>query len=407
MCAKFILHSDLNNFYASVTSLTLPCSKDFPYAICGNKELRHGIILAKNERAKAKGIKTGQAIWEAQALCPNLKLHSAHFTDYMHFSNIARSIYKQYTDQIQGFGIDEAWLDISQSAKSLAQAEDIANAIRNQIRNQTGLSVSIGVSDNRIYSKFGSDYKKPDAISTITKNKNIDVLFSKSIRELLFIGSATEKKLNTIGIYKIGHIANTSPSILKKTLGKNGEMIYRFAQGDDSVFTLFNFQDQTIKSIGNSTTTARDLYTVEDATVALYALCESVAFRLKAHQFKGQTVQLYIRYNNLESQNFRFKTNKKSDLCSDLFKSALHLLLLHWDQRTPLRSIGVSVCDLNSANAPTQLSFLPADIQQDKLNRLENAIQEIQNKHGKASILRGNVFKQDICGYSFAEKRLI
>ena len=222
MKEKIILHSDLNNFYASVECLLHPELRDKYVAVCGSQEDRHGIVLAKNGRAKAKGVKTGEAIWEAKKKCPELVIVPPTFSEYAKYSKIVREIYKRYTNQIEPFGMDECWLDVTGSTRLFGSGVNIAHEIRKAVKDETGLTVSIGVSFNKIFSKLGSDLKKPDAVTVITKQNYKTVVWSLKANELLGVGRATSKKLASMGIFTIGDIANTPADVLQKKLGKFG-----------------------------------------------------------------------------------------------------------------------------------------------------------------------------------------
>ncbi len=388
MDSKVVLHIDLNNFYASVSCANIPTLVDEPIAVCGDEDLRHGIVLAKNLKAKNMGVKTGQVIWQAKELCPNLLAVPANFNDYLKYSNEVRNILKRYSDKVQPFGIDESWIDLTEKKIDIDEGENIANHIRNTIRNELGLTISVGVSDNKIYSKFGSDLKKPDAVSVISKDRNIDILYSKPICDLLFIGNSTEKKLNEIGVFNIGQLANANIKTLKSLLGKNGIMLHDFACGKDNSSVLFSEISPEIKSIGNSITTAHDLKSLADASITLYALCESVSERLRMHKLICSTLKVGIRYNNLKVVQFQTQLEHRSELCYDLYRFSMKLLEKNWDISIPLRSLGVSVSGLTSSDFPVQLSFLPEAMKKEKYRNFEYALDKIRNTYGHYSLQR-------------------
>ena len=207
MSERTILHCDMNNFYASVECFLNPDLKPYPVAVCGSVEERHGIVLAKNYKAKACGVRTGEAVWQAQQKCRDLVIVPPHYEEYMSFSKAARKIYEDYTDQVEAFGMDECWLDVSGSASIYGDGEKIANAIRERIKFELGLTVSIGVSFNKIFAKLGSDLKKPDAVTCIPKERFKEIVWPLPASEMLGIGHATEKKLAAAGLRTIGDIA--------------------------------------------------------------------------------------------------------------------------------------------------------------------------------------------------------
>lgn len=255
---RVILHCDMNNFYASVECLHNPSIRGKPVAVCGDAELRHGIVLAKNYIAKSYGIKTGDVIWEARQKCKDLVVISANFPLYLRFSQLARKIYERYTDQIESFGIDECWLDVTGSS-CFGTGEQIANEIREAIKFELGCTTSIGVSWNKIFAKLGSDMKKPDATTVISKDNYKDTIFKLPAEDLLYVGRTTNAKLKKLNINTIGDVAQADIEFLKMRLGKWGEYLWIFANGYDQSNVSLNGAESVIKSVGNSTTTIRDL----------------------------------------------------------------------------------------------------------------------------------------------------
>ena len=211
---RVILHIDMNNFYASVETLYDPSLKDIPMAVGGDKERRHGIVLAKNMLAKAKGVKTAEALWEAERKCPGIKFVPPHFERYAKYSRLAKEIYMQYTDMVESFGLDECWLDVSESANLFGGGKKIAEEIRAAVKKEIGITVSVGVSWNKIFAKLGSDMKKPDAVTEITEENYRDLVWRLPVEELLYVGRATKNKLNKRGVYTIGQLANTDEALL-------------------------------------------------------------------------------------------------------------------------------------------------------------------------------------------------
>ena len=278
---RIILHSDLNSFYASVECLYNPKIRDLPVAVCGDPAARHGIVLTKNQHAKKYGVTTGQPIWQAKQMCPKLIVVEPHYDLYLRFSKLAREIYYQYTNQIESFGIDEAWLDVTGSTKLFGCGVEIAEKIRKQIFAELGITVSIGVSFNKIFAKLGSDYKKPDAVTDFNRENYRDKVWPLPVADLLYVGNATDKKMRKFGISTIGKLAESDTRLLYSNFGKIGIMLQRFANGLDHTPVTVNDENSVIKSIGNSMTTSRDLVTLEDVWVTLLMLSESVATRLR------------------------------------------------------------------------------------------------------------------------------
>jgi len=299
MRERVILHCDMNNFYASVEAFYDPALREVPMAVGGDPEQRHGIVLAKNYIAKKYGVITGEALWQAKRKCPDIIFIYPHYDRYLKFSRLANALYEQYTDQVEPFGLDESWLDVTGSVHLFGSGREIANTLRQRIKEELGITASIGVSYNKIFSKLASDMKKPDATTEISTDNFKETVWPLPVSELLYIGSATKKKLHGYGIHTIGQLAKTDCRTLEYWFGKIGVMLWSFANGIDNS-TVSNIAAKSlIKSIGNSTTTPRDLVTDDDIKITIYMLAESVAARLREHGFLCRTVQLSVRDNQL------------------------------------------------------------------------------------------------------------
>lgn len=398
---RVILHSDCNGFYASVECLHNPQLRDKPVAVSGDAENRHGIILAKNEIAKKYNVKTGEAIWQAKQKCPELVTLPPHFELYKRFSKMARRIYSDYTDRIESFGLDEAWLDLTNSFDN--DGYKTALEIKSRIKEELGITVSIGVSFNKIFAKFGSDYKKPDAVTCITRENYKDIVWNSPAGDLLYVGRATRNKLNRIGIYTIGDIANTSPDILRKLLGKWGDLIYGFANGFDSSPVAHMDENTEVKSIGNSTTTPRDMKTFDDVKVVMYVLCDSVCRRMREQGFMAKTVGISIRDNELNSFTRQCTLESYTCITKDITQSAFSLFKRSYKMQRPLRSIGVSVTDFVHDNVPHQISFLQDEERLIQNEKLDKTLDVLKKRFGNY-IVRPAVLLNDRCLSSFNPK---
>lgn len=404
---RIILHSDLNSFYASVECMKNPEIRDKPVAVGGSVEQRHGIILTKNLIAKAYGVKTGEAIWQARQKCPDLIVLPPDYKTYLYFSSEARRIYSYYTDFIESFGIDECWLDVTESCKLFGNGEHIANEIRRRMKEELGITCSVGVSYNKIFAKLGSDMKKPDATTVITRDNFKQKVWPLPVSELLYVGRATAKKLINIGIYTIGDLANLNLSFLKKLLGKWGETLWIFANGLDNVPVMKTDQHSIVKGIGNSMTTPRDLVNNEDVKLLLYVLSESVSERLRKHNFKGRTIQLHIRDNGLNSIDRQSKLNISSCITKDIANKAFEIFLNNWKWERPIRSIGVRVTDLVTADTYVQLSLFYDEKQKLKEEQLEYSIDEIRRRFGHYSVQRALALKDKALNANPIEENVI
>lgn len=381
-----ILHVDCNNFFASVESVYNPELRDIPFAVAGKTENRHGIILAKNEIAKAYGIKTGEAVWEAKRKCPSLITVEPHFDRYHKFSKLFKGICFEYTDRLESFGIDECWLDLTGHYKDPVA---IAEEIRSRVKAEYGLTVSVGVSYNKIFAKLGSDLKKPDAITIITKENFKEKVWKLPIDSLIGVGRATLKKLKSHYIETIGELAQTDVSILKSLLGKSGETLWIYANGlDNSRVMLFN-EKIPPKSVSNGVTPYRDLENDSDVRILIYALSENIAMQLRMHGLKGRTVSISIRNKNLEwiSRQNSFSTGISD--CTQIASAAFSLYKKVYDGcDIPIRSISVCTSDLVPCNEETQLDFDGEALKNQKREHIGHAIDSLRKRYGYGTVRR-------------------
>ena len=386
---RIILHADLNNFYASVECLYRPDLRDKPVAVGGDPEERRGIILAKNYPAKIFGIKTGETIWQAKQKCSALIVLKPNFKLYLRFARMARRIYSDYTDQIEPFGLDEAWLDVTGSTGIYGDGRQIADEIRARFKEELGLTGSVGVSFNKIFAKLGSDIKKSDATTVITKENYKEIVWPLPVSALLYVGRATSKKLKDRAIHTIGDLARIDRFYPRAWLGKWGDVLYSFANGlDDSPVSALG-EEAMIKSIGNSTTTPRDLENDEDVRMILYVLCESVAMRLREHGLECGVVEIQVRNCDLFSFVRQKKQNRPTNLAAEIHRAAMEIFKNNYDWKKPIRSIGVRGSELSAAGGSIQLSLLVDEEKRKKLERLEAATDSIKRRFGNLSIGRG------------------
>ncbi|MBQ0017571.1 MAG: DNA polymerase IV [Clostridiales bacterium] len=393
-----ILHCDLNNFYASCECLNRPELKNLPVAVCGSQKERHGIVLAKNMVAKNLGIKTGMSNFEALKICKNLVIFTPDFEKYIKYSSIVRSIYLKYTDMVEPFGIDECWLDITHS-KIFGTPFDIAEKIRKEVFNTTGLTISVGVSFNKIFAKIGSDYKKPNAITVITKENYKDIVWKLKIEDMLGVGSKTKQKLNKMGIFTIGELANVDKDFLIKKFKKWGEYLYNYANGLDSSPVENYYQGKKVKSVGNSTTYYKDLTNEREVLIGLSTLCDSITERLIRHGINApKTLHLSIKNSNLETISKQTKispTINSNALCKFAFK--LFKEMYSFD--LPVRKLGISVSNFTNSNH--QLSFFENNNKENNKNQIDITINQIKQKYGKEFLTHGNFLYDKKLGKPF------
>ena len=380
---RTVLHVDLNNFYASVECRDDPSLKGKPVAVCGDIELRHGIVLAKSEAAKKRGVKTGYTIADAKRVCPGLIVVKPRMDRYIEFSKGAKRIYAEYTDLVESFGIDECWLDLG----SYKYGKETADEIRQKLKDRLGLTASVGVSYNKIFAKLGSDYKKPDATTVITEDNYKEILWPLPVNDMLFVGRSTEKRLRLYGIDTIGDLAGTDENILLSLLGKNGVLLHRFANGlDTSAVTRIN-EPPIIKSIGNNTTAPRDLISDDDVRQTYMTLSDLVAMRLRRHGLKCSNVQISVRNGDLAVYTRQRKLPSPICTSDEIYRIATSL---HYENRRigdPIRSLGVRASDLELEEG-LQLTFLD-DIGKLKKESREKAIDLLRKKYGLSAVTRG------------------
>ena len=392
MKPRIILHCDLNCFYASVEMLYHPELREVPMAIAGDPENRHGIILTKNVLAKKAGVKVAEPIWQAKEKCPNLIIREPDYESYEYFSKKVKALYYEYTDKVESFGLDECWLDISDSIKLFGSIENIVISILKRVKYEIGLTLSIGVSNNKIWSKLGSDIANESEFYVISKLEDIQDLPASS---LLNVGSSTSAKLKDYGLFTIGDIANCSSNYLKGILGKWGEMLWFFANGYDmSEVAGYNDPYEVVKSIGNSSTTVRDIYDMDDLKVVLTILADSVGSRVKEAGMYFKTVHLYLRNKKLEWRTMQITLRENSDLVSTIFNAAVDLFKNNnLDFKVPYRSIGVSVSNLSFNKEATNLKLFDDDSYSLKEKQIDKALDDIRRRYGYHSVAKLRVLE--------------
>ena len=395
--SRTILHSDLNNFYASVELLSHPELRGRPVAVAGDVEARRGIVLAKNYEAKARGVKTAEALWQAKQKCPEIVFLPPHFELYEQYSRAVREIYYQYTDMIEPFGPDECWLDVSASLSFFGDGKSIADTLRERIKRELGLTVSVGVSFNKVFAKLGSDMKKPDATTVISESDFREKIWHLPASDLLFVGSKTAAKLQRCGIRTIGDLARCDERMAKCLLGKVGVMLREFANGRDNSPVMYYGQIPPPKSIGNSTTPPRDLVSEDDIDIVLYQLCESVSERMRREGVVCGTVQLYIRYADLHSVERQMKLDYPNRTARELYRAARRLISRHGLCREAVRSIGIRGTEL-MRNDCEQLSFCPDVLKIQRTETLEGVVDGLRRRYGKPSVRRGIMLADEVLG---------
>ena len=389
MKERVILHCDLNNFFASVSLLYQPTLYGVPVAVSGSIENRHGIILAKNELAKACGIKTAEAVWEAKTKCPQLVLIKAMYREYQQFSKAAQEIYSRYTDIIEPFGIDECWLDVSGSTLLFGSGEQIAECIRREIKAELGITVSVGVSFNKVFAKLGSDMKKPDAVTAITRENFKQKVWPLSTDSLLFIGKSTAKKLKSLGILTIGEISLCSDEVLSRLLGKAGPHLRRCALGEENSPVVTPTAQDKPKSVGRSVTSAADFTNYEQVWQTFLTLSEDISATLHRHALYAGGVQIHTRTDKLTVKEFSHMIEYPTNSALILARKGYELFCKNCRFAEPLRSVGLRAVHLKGEVIAVQQDLFGECKEERRLESIEDSLYTLRGRFGKKSIVRG------------------
>ncbi len=390
---RIILHSDLNNFFASVEMALNPALRGKPLAVCGDPKLRHGVVLAKNEEAKKLGIQTAETVYSALKKCPDLQIVGAHHEAYKAYSQRVVEIYRRFTDVVEECSIDECALDMTESTFLFGDGVTIAEKIRRAVKEELGLTVSVGVSFNKVFAKLASELKKPDAVTEISRKNYRRTVWHLPVTGLLFVGKSTAETLRGMGIETIGDLATAEEEMLIERLGKRGRQLRVYARGEDEEPVKAKKSKEDLKSIGNSTTLPENIYKREDVKKCFYSLAESVATRLRyAGVGKANTVHIVVRNPALQDATCQTKTTPTA-LCGDIAKAAFELYCKHFPEGTQVRMLGVTVSgfDYNVE----QLTLLEKESERyEKRARAEDAVAKLREKYGKSTVQRGVIFEE-------------
>ena len=384
-----ILHCDMNNFYASVECMLNPPLREYPVAVCGSVEERHGIVLAKNYKAKAFNVKTGDTVFEAKRKCPNIKIVLPHFDEYVKYSKLAREIYSRYTDQVEPYGMDECWLDITGTEMLFGTPEKVADEIRETVKLELGLTISVGVSFNKIFSKLGSDMKKPDEVTVIDKESFKDKIWHLPASDMLGVGRATQRVLNSYCICTIGDLATADPKFLQKKLGKNGLTIWRYANGADGSRVAHKDFISPIKSVGHGITATADLETPDQVWPLLLELTQDIGHKLRVHGLCAEGIAIYIRDNKLDTRQWQTKLQLPSQSPMVIAKTAFSLFKEKYLWENNIRSVTVQAINLVPQDAPRQINMFADTAAQEKAQRLDKCIEAIRERFGRDSVRNG------------------
>ena len=394
MADRIILHCDLNCFFASVELLEKPALQNVPVAVCGDPASRHGIILAKNEPAKKMGVQTAETVWQARQKCPHLILLPPHHNLYADYSRRVNAIYGQYTDLVEPFGIDESWLDVTGSLHLFGgDARQLADDIRGRLRQELGLTISVGVSFNKVFAKLGSDYKKPDATTVISRENWRDIVWPLPVGDLLFVGRAAKRTLAQFGVETIGQLAACKPEMLEQLMGKAGVQLHRYANGLDDAPVRPQHEQEPVKSVGNSTTFPENLTRWEQVRGGLQTLSDSVAARLRQQGLYCGGVSVGVRDAQFRTVSRQMRLPGPTHLMRDIYNAALELTGQIWKAPTPIRLLSVTALYITeSADSYQQLDLLAGDapLRDQRQEQLESAMDAIRGKYGRDAIAFGH-----------------
>ncbi len=394
---RVILHCDMNGFYASVELLDRPDLDGKPVAVCGDPESRHGIILAKNELAKRAGVVTAETIWQAKKKCPDLELVRPHRQKYTHYSKLINQIYLRYTDLVEPFSIDESWLDVTASQNLFGSGKQIADEIRRTVREETGLTLSAGVSWNKIFAKLGSDYKKPDATTEISRENYRDIVWPLPARDMIFVGKSTSDKLLKSGIKTIGDMAHSDPKLLTSLLGKQGQMLWNYANGYDNAPVARYGESEPVKSVGNGITFRRNLMCEDDIITAVTGLSDTVASRLRHHKLKAFGVKVDIKDPSFTTISRQKQLFVPTNLASELAQASMELIHESWRPGAPIRMLTITGINLCDETVEEQISLFAGDNHSHQQGeKIERTMDDIRSRFGSAAITFGGVLGNDL-----------
>ncbi len=392
---RVILHSDLNACYASIECMLNPDLRGKPVAVAGRVEDRHGIILAKSQEAKVCGVRTGEAIWQARLKCRELITVAPHYEEYIRYSNFVRDIYRRYTDLIEPFGLDEAWLDVTGSQRLFGTGYEIAEDIRKAVKSELGLTVSVGVSFNKVFAKLGSDLKKPDAVTVITRENFRQMLWNLPANEMIGVGRSTYQKLESFGIHTIGELAACSKDWITRQLGKCGTELWMFANGLDSSRVKPDGYRAPVKSVGHGITCSADLVNNTEVWRVFLALSQDINRRLRNYNLKAQGVQISVKDCNLFTRQFQKKLDIATQSATELARAATELFRQNYKWFYPVRAVTVRAIDLIDADFPSQLDFFSDMKKHEKIQKIDDTVLELRRRFGKNAIFNACLMQEE------------
>lgn len=379
---RVILHSDINHCYAQIEEMKYPELRNVAMVVGGQEEDRHGIILAKNDIAKKYDIKTGESLHEAKAKCPNLIILQPNYKDYLFYTEMVKDIYIRYSDKVESFGLDEAWIDVSDSVSLFGNGKEIARQIQKSVLEELGITISIGISYNKIFAKLGSDMVKHLGLVEIRRDNFKEKVWPLPVEDLFYVGRATKKKLAYYSIDTIGALATLPIGWMKDRFGKIGELIWWFANGEDVSEVALSSYKEPVKSVGNAITAPKDICTFEEAKIIYYVLVESVASRLREQGLRGNVISISLRSCELTWFSRQQKVAQSTNIANEIIAVVLSLLEQNYNFDKPLRTIGVSVSGIEEDDAYVQMNLFVSEDERRKQKKLEETMDMIRDRFG-------------------------
>lgn len=390
---RTILHIDVNNFFASIEIMLNPNLKGLPVAVCGSEDDRHGIVLAKSYEAKKFGVKTAETVWQAKKKCPNLIIVPPQYEEYKKYSKLIQNIYYSYTDQVEPFGLDECWLDVTGSLKLFGNVENIAEEIKERVKKEIGVTVSIGVSFTKTFAKLGSDLKKPDAITYISKENFKNIVWPLVTNEIIGVGNSTFKILEEMNLKTIGELANCDISLLEQKLGKHGRILWKRVNGIDDEIVDANIYTASPKSIGNGKTFRNDLTKINDIRSAFQNLTYEISNKLKKHRLEAKNIQIVIRDNQFNDKQLQCELPTITSSSLIITNTAMDLFKKYkWNK--PIRALTIRAINLIEEGTNDQISLFEEKDEYEKIKKIDKVMFEINNKFGPNSVKFSNINKK-------------
>ena len=390
---RTILHIDVNNFFASIEIMLNPNLKGLPVAVCGSEDDRHGIVLAKSYEAKKFGVKTAETVWQAKKKCPNLIIVPPQYEEYKKYSKLIQNIYYSYTDQVEPFGLDECWLDVTGALKLFGNVENIAEEIKERVKKEIGVTVSIGVSFTKTFAKLGSDLKKPDAITYISKENFKNIVWPLVTNEIIGVGKSTFKILEEMNLKTIGELANCDISLLEQKLGKHGRILWKRVNGIDDEIVDANMYIASPKSIGNGKTFRNDLTKINDIRIAFQNLTYEISNKLKKHRLEAKNIQIVIRDNQFNDKQLQCELPTITSSSLIITNTAMDLFKKYkWNK--PIRALTIRAINLIEEGTNDQISLFEEKDEYEKIKKIDKVMFEINNKFGPNSVKFSNINKK-------------